>query len=354
MKSWVLLLLIASGQCLAQVSDTLLLKNYRPRSIFKVPQTTITKARYPVIDVHSHPYAESVADIERWIVNMDQFGIEKTIILTYSTGIVFDSLVEVYGPYKDRFDLWCGFDFTGYKEPNWSDKAIAELEHCKSKGAKGIGELGDKGLGLVYASSEPAFGMHIDDPRLQPVLKRCGELGMPINIHVAEPLWMYEQLDAHNDGYINAEKWHLDTETPEFLSHPDILKTLENAVRANPKTTFIACHFANCEYDLSILGSLLDTYSNLYADISARYGETATIPDFTRAFYEKYQNRLLYGTDMGFEQEMYEVTFRLLETSDEHFYMQDYFNYHWPLYGFGLPDKVLKKLYYENAKRILD
>ena len=353
MRGWGLLFIILSVPALAQVSDTLLLKNYQPIPAHKVPITKVVRAKYRVIDVHSHPYAESKEDIERWVANMDQFGISKTILLTYATGAKFDSLISVYKPYGDRFELWCGFDYTGYNEPGWSDFAIKELERCKKMGAKGIGELGDKGKGLFYSYPTPAWGMHIDDPRMQPLLRRCGELDMPVNIHVAEPIWMYEPLDAHNDGYMNGEKWHIDTIDPSVLSHSQLIGTLENAVKANPGTTFIACHFANCSYDLSILGDLLDKYPNLYADISARYGETATIPRHVRSFYIQYQNRLLFGTDMGFEKEMYEVVFRILETEDEHFYKQNYFNYHWPLYGFGLPDKVLKKIYYKNAEKIL-
>jgi predicted TIM-barrel fold metal-dependent hydrolase len=124
-------------------------------------------------------------------------------------------------------------------------------------------------------------------------------------------------------------------------------------VNANPKTTFIACHFANSEYNLDILGALLDKYPNLYADISARYGETTSIPRYMNAFYKKYQNRLLYGTDMGMDSAMYRTTFRILETLDEHFYEFDLFNYHWPCNGFGLDNTTLQKVYRSNALKIL-
>ncbi len=132
-----------------------------------------------------------------------------------------------------------------------------------------------------------------------------------------------------------------------------MINTLENIVKKHPETVFIACHFANLSYDLNRLGQLLDRYPNLYADISARYAETAPIPRHTAAFYKKYQDRLLYGTDMGFEQEMYHITFRILESEDEHFYEIDQFEYHWPLNGLGLEDKILEKLYYQNAAGIL-
>jgi predicted TIM-barrel fold metal-dependent hydrolase len=125
-------------------------------------------------------------------------------------------------------------------------------------------------------------------------------------------------------------------------------------VRDNPATLFIACHFANCEYDLSIPARLLDTYPNLYLDIAARYAETATIPRYMATFYSRYQDRLLYGTDMGMDESMYRTTFRILETLDEHFYEINQFGYHWALSGFGLPVDVLKKIYKSNALKISD
>jgi len=187
---------------------------------------------------------------------------------------------------------------------------------------------------------------------MDPLLKKCGELGMPVSIQVADPMWMYEPMDKYNDGLMNAYKWRLDNQT-NILSHAELLGTLERAVRKHPETAFVACHLANCCYDLSKLAALFDTYPNLYADISARYAETAPIPRAVRKFYEKYQDRLVYGTDMGRNNEMYLTTFRILETEDEHFYDWDLFSYHWPLHGLGLDDNVLRKVYSGNAEEIL-
>lgn len=337
-----------------EIVDTeLLLKNYKPESVYNIPKTKVDRAKYPVIDMHSHPYAMSKDEIDTWVNNMNQFGIERTVLLTYQTGQSFDSIVEQYADYPDRFDIWCGFDYTGYEDEGWSELAIAELVRCNEQGAKGVGEMGDKGLGLLYSKPTAAYGMHIDDPRMQPLLKKCADLNMPINIHVAEPIWMYEPIDSTNDGMYNAASWQIDLTQPGILNHGELIKTLENAVKANPETTFIACHFANCSYDLQILANLLDQYDNLYADISARYGETAPIPKYMFKFYTKYQDRLLYGTDMGFNLDMYESTFRILQTGDEHFYYHEMYNYHWPLHGFDLPDEVLKKIYKTNALKIV-
>jgi len=331
--------------------ETLLLKNYRPQSLYRTPTTHIEKARYPIIDVHSHPYAESPADLQQWIENMKKAGIEKTLILSHEHGARFDSVYAIYSQYPDQFEVWCGFDYTGYDKPGFGPAAVAELERCYKLGARGVGELGDKGKGLYYCKP-PAYGMHLDDPRMDPLLEKCAELGMPINIHVAEPIWFYQPMDSTNDGLMNAYHWRLDNQ-PGIVGHQGMVQILERAVKRHPKTTFIACHFANCDYDLTILGDLFDKYPNLYADISARYAETAPIPRFVRNFYEKYQDRLLYGTDMGFDLTMYQITFRILESWDEHFYERDQFGYHWALNGFGLSDEVLQKVYRNNALKVL-
>lgn len=338
----------------SQDIGNLKLKDYRPKSIHNTPKTIIDKAKFPVIDMHSHAYANSEKEIKIWVSNMDKYGIEKTILLTFATGKEFDSLYAVYSKYNNRFELWCGFDYSDYPAKGWENTAIKELERCYKVGARGIGELGDKGEGLVYSHPKPAYGLHIDDKTMQPLIRKCGELGMPINIHVAEPYWMYAKMDSTNDGLTNAFTWRIDKTKKDILLHGELIQTLENAVKDNPETTFIACHYANCGYDLSILGKMLDAYPNLYADISARYAEVSPVPKYTRAFIEKYNKQLLYGTDMGFEDEMYQITFRILESNDEHFYEINRFAYHWALYGLGLSNKTLKKLYYGNAKKILD
>ena len=331
--------------------DQLLLKNFKPKSIYNVPVTKIEKAKYPIIDVHSHAYANTLEELDLWVKNMDEAGILKTILLTHAHGNEFDSLINFYSKYPDRFELWCGFDYTGYDKPGFGPDAVKELERCFNKGAKGVGELGDKGKGLFYCNP-PAYGMHIDDPRMNVLLDKCAELGMPINIHVGEPQWFYEKMDSTNDGLMNAFTWRLDNQE-NILNLDEVLKTLENAVKNHPKTLFIACHLANQNTDLEKLGRLLDLYPNFYADISARYSENAPVPRYTRAFFEEYQDRLLYGTDMGFEKSMYETTFRILESNDEHFYEIELFGYHWPLYGFGLKDEVLERIYNLNSKKLL-
>jgi uncharacterized protein len=331
--------------------NNLLLKNYRPKSIYHIPVNIPEHAKFPLIDMHSHPYASSAQEIDSWVKTMDAMGIKKTIILTYATGSQFDSIVNAYSRYKDRFELWCGFDYTGYDKPDFGPAAARELERCHKMGAKGVGELGDKGDGELYSKPVKGYGLHIDDPRMKILLQKCAELHMPVNIHMAEDYWMYEPADSTNDGLMNAGEWHVDIKGNK-LNHEQLLQSLENAVRDNPKTLFIACHFANLCYDLDEAARLLDKYPNLYLDIAARYAETATIPRYMAGFYKRYKDRLIYGTDMGMDRHMYQVTFRILETNDEHFYETELFNYHWSYSGFDLNDKILKKIYWNNAIKI--
>ena len=342
----------SDGFC--QPAEAVTLSNFRPVSIYKVPQTTIAKAKYPVIDFHSHNYPATDADVAAWVKGMDEMNIEKTLILTSSTGTTFDSLVEKYAPYKDRFELWCGFDYTGYETPGWQKHAIAELERCHQKGATGVGELGDKGLGELYSKPTPGYGLHIDDPAMKPLLEKCASLHMPVSIHVAEDQWMYEKPDSTNDGLMNAATWKVDMNKPGILTHDELVRTLENAVKNNPATTFIACHLANTNADLSMLGKLFDAYPNLYADIAARFGEFSPIPKYAKAFFEKYAGRIVYGTDMGTDKGMYQTTFRILESADEHFYDHRLFTYHWALYGLSLSDATLKKIYSGSGRKILN
>ncbi len=331
--------------------ETLLLKDYRPQSIYKIPVTQIPKAKYPVIDMHSHPYAKTAQEIDQWVRNMDGVGIARTTILTMATGAEFDEIHRKYSKYPDRFEMWCGFDFTGYDKPGFGPAAVHELERCRQAGARGIGEIHDKGKGLRSGKSN-APGMHPDDPRMDSLFEKAGELGMPISLHVADPIWMYQKMDKTNDGLMNAYEWRLDNQ-PNIVDLSGMVDILERTLARHRNTTFIACHFANLDYDLARLGQVLERNPNLYADIAARYAETAPIPRFAAQFYTQHADRLLYGTDMGFDPSMYRVTFRILESLDEHFYEIEQFSYHWSLNGFGLSDAILQQVYHDNAARLL-
>jgi predicted TIM-barrel fold metal-dependent hydrolase len=327
--------------------DQLLLKDYRPSSIYKIAQTLVDKARFPIIDVHSHAYVQTREALTAWVTTMDAVGIEKTIVMVGGTGQRLDDAVALFKRYPARFEVWSGLDLSGADQPGFTARVIAELERGVALGVRGVGELSDKGRGLRGSG-----GMHVDDPRMDPIFERLADLGLPVNIHVDEDQWMYEAMDGSNDGLMNAFKWRIPAEDG-VLGHDEVIAALDRAVRKHPRTTFIACHFANTTADLPMLARMLDASPNLYADIAARYGETSPIPRTMRTFYEKYQDRLLYGTDMGTDAGMYRSTFRILETEDEHFYLETLRLYHWPYHGFGLPEGILRKVYRDNALKVL-
>jgi predicted TIM-barrel fold metal-dependent hydrolase len=331
--------------------ETILLKDYRPKSIYKIPVTEVARAKFPIIDMHSHPYAKTEKEIDAWVGTMDEVGINKTIILTMATGMEFVEIGRKYAKYPERFEMWSGLDFSGFDKPGFGAAAAKELERCHQAGARGVGEIHDKGKGLRSGKSN-APGMHPDDPRMDSVWQKCGELGMPVSLHVADPIWMYQKMDRYNDGLMNAYEWRLDNQ-PNIVGLSGMVDIFERTLARHRNTTFIACHFMNLDYDLARLGEVLERNPNLYADISARYAETGPIPRFAAQFYAKHADRLVYGTDMGFDKAMYRVTFRILESWDEHFYENEQFGYHWALNGFGLSDAILKQVYLENAANLL-
>ena len=326
----------------------LLLKDYRPRSIYGIPSVVIKKAKYPVIDMAARPFAKSEEELSEWVRAMDSSGIRKAVVLTDAYGAKFDSLTAFYSKYPGRFILFCGFDFSGYNEPGYGPAAVAELRRCFREGARGVGELTDESRGLI---PDRPYGPHIDDPGMAPLLNECAALGMPVSIRIGEPQWFYESMDSANDGLMNAYEGRFqmgwDLNLAQELDH------LARAVAEHPGTIFIARDYANQLTELSKLGRLFQKYSNLYADIAGGYSGVATIPRYAKSFIEKYKDRILYGTNLKPDRRMYQVTFTILETKDEHFYETELLGYHWPLYGLGLSDGTLKEIYWSNAARIL-
>lgn len=334
--------------------ESLLLKDYDPVSVFKLPEHHPSQAKFSAIDMHSHPFEQDEAGIKEWVKTLERNNVEKVIINTYACGDEFERLYDLYTGISDKFEMWCGFDLTTWGTPEFEEKALADLERCWKKGAKGVGELGDKGLGEAYCL-RASYGKatptgHLNDPAFDKLLEKCGEYGMPVNVHIGDPIWMYEPLDEHNDGYMNAGMWAIDLNTPDILDLYELVETFEECLDKHPKTTFIAAHFINVHHDYEFLGQVLDRHSNLYLDNAARHLETCATPRATKKFYEKYQDRIVFGTDNNPGDRMYGLNWRILETEDEHFYANS--SYHWPLMGLGLTDEVLQKIYHDNAVKI--
>jgi hypothetical protein len=355
--------------------DQVLLKDYRPKSIYKIQISEIQKPRFPVIDTHHHAQSK----VEEEIRIMDSAGLESSVAFigvgegpTYHPE-AFDAGYRMYSKYPKRFYVYTGLDLRGCDQPGWRpDATIKELERCHRMGAVGVGELHDKGMGIggVIAGPPnwrgtmrpagkaraqrpigPVKGFHTDAPQLDAIWERCADLGMPVNLHVSDPYWSYLPQNRFNDGLMNGFSWRLDNK-PGIMGHNELVESYEAGVKRHPRTVFIASHLANLDYDLNRLGGIFERNPNFYADFSARFHETCTVPRTTAAFLNKWAHRITYGTDIPFSQHLFSLTYRILETSDDHFYDQDFyfnFNYHWPMYGMALPNDVLKKVYQDTA-----
>ena len=220
---WVLGLLLVAG-CAGPKNvspedpvDALKLKDYDPVSVFVMEEHHPSAARFSTIDMHSHAYRNDEAGIRQWVKTLDENNIEKVIVHTKAFGEEFDRLYDLFTGISDKFEVWCGFDMTKWDQPEFPECAVKELERCFAKGAGGVGELIDKGLGERISSSGREVGLHFNDPKFDALFEKCVELGMPVSIHSGDPIWMYEPLDSHNDGYMNAKHWWIDLSVPGTL-----------------------------------------------------------------------------------------------------------------------------------------
>ena len=256
--------------------DGILLKDFNPLVVDNVPVTYIERAKFDIIDMHAHDYAETDEEIAQWCKTMDEVGVLNTAVMHCSwIGRPFEEYVAAYGPYKDRFRFWCCFDYTDMSEEG-IQKACETLERYHEMGAIGVGELGDKGEGDTYARPGDGTGIHIDDPRIKPLIQKAAELKMPISIHIAEPYWMYLPMDETNDGLVNAVTWHVDT--TNCLGYNALVQTFENAVRENPNTIFIACHYLNMNHDLGQISKYVYRYRSSRSRVCAHAARDARIP----------------------------------------------------------------------------
>jgi hypothetical protein len=328
--------------------DEILLKDYAPRSSVITQETTLEKAKYTCIDSHVHVVAQTPQEIKNWVRTMDEVGIEKSLILTGAVGDDFRELVRLFlKAYPDRFRLYCGIYLTNIEHADFSRRVVDELEKCHEMGACGVGEITDKGFGFTMDPNLPEDKrLHPDDERLDAFWEKCGELKMPINIHVADHPSCWTPLDVFQER--TPDYQHFNLYDKGVLSFNELIERRNKTIEKHQKTIFVACHLGNQGHDLLSLSATLDKYPNLYLDTSARDYELGRTPRSSAKFLTKYKDRILFGTDMGIEKSMYQIHWRLFETSDE--YIPGRVG--WRYYGLELPDETLKALYRDNAKEI--
>lgn len=328
--------------------DNILLKDHAPRSLVVTKETHIEKARFPAVDSHVHLVARTPDEIKDWVHTMDEVGIETSIVLTRAIGDSFRSWVKLLKEaYPDRFQLYCGMDLTDIKNKDFSVRVTAELERCKEMGAVGVGEITDKGTGITQDDGLlPGERLHPDDGRLDLFWNKCGELGMPINLHVADHPSCWTPLDVFQERSPDYQHFNLyDKNIPSFS---DLIEKRNRTLAKHSNTIFVACHLGNQGHDLKSLSVDMEKYPNLFLDTSARDYEMGRTPRSSARFLNKYKDRIVFGTDMGRQKSMYQIHWRLLESEDE--YIPGRVG--WRYYGLDLPDESLKAIYHDTAHKI--
>jgi predicted TIM-barrel fold metal-dependent hydrolase len=286
---------------------------------------------------------------------MDEVGVRTVVLMTGATGQTFDRTVELYlKPYPNRFVLFCGMDTQNTEAPDYPRRSAAELERCYRMGARGVGEITDKGRGFgqrSYADPRPKprnQRLQVDDRRLDLFWEKCAELKIPVNLHIADMPASWQPADNHNElGATYAEYNQYGADIP---SHAELVARFLSVVEKHSRTTFIAVHLANIGNDLEQLGRALDQHPNLNVDTSARDFEMGRVPFSGPLFFARYKDRILFGSDLSMEVEDYRNWWRLFETRDEFMKGTTW----WPIYGLGLPDNVLEAVYRGNAQRLLN
>jgi len=337
--------------------NTLLLRDFKPKSMLHAPVHQVHRARYPVIDVHSHVNDARTTPGERIpparvVELMHHCNIRKIVILTGKWGEALQKVVdEMVKPYPERFAVFTQLDWTNLDAPDFSEQMVRQIRDAVARGARGLKITKELGLRVKYKNGKL---LTVDDPKLDPIWAECGRLGIPVAIHVTDPEAFFHPLDGTNERYeelIDNPDW-LFYGSP-FPSKESIMDARNRMFAKHPNTTFISLHVGNWPEDLDYVSHVLDRHPNVVVEFGAREAELGRQPRHARRFFLDYQDRILFGTDFSISEEMYRNHFRWLETADEYF---DYWSApeqgRWKIYGLELPDEVLEKVYYKNAEKI--
>ena len=326
-------------------------EEYEPISTLVVPKHPLTKAKYSFIDVHSHQWTMPIQNLDGLVSEMDSLNMGVMVNLSGYRGKLLEwSLDNVKKHYANRFAVFINLNFEKLDDAGWPQNALVQLEEGVKQGVKGLKVYKD--LGLTDKDNN-GNRIAVDDPRLNAIWAKCGELGIPVLIHSGEPSSFWKPKDKHNERWLELKqepsRYRDPNKIPPF---EQIMNEQHTVFRRHPKTKFIAAHLGWYGNDLEKLGSLLDSMPNVYTELGAVLAELGRQPRFARAWMIKYQDRVLFGKDTYAMKEYY-TYFRVLETADEYF---DYYrkrHAHWKMYGLDLPDSVLKKVYYKNAINII-
>ncbi len=352
------------------------LVDFQPRSMLHVLETKVPRSRFPVIDVHTHLSWSSrdgkgevkllapVADI---LKVMDAKNLRTLVHLTGGFGDQLQRNIDVFQKaHPGRFYIFTEPMWAFANQPGYAKRQADEIGRAKQAGARGVKVL--KTLGL-YLRENITSGplVKIDDKRFDPMWEACGALNMPVSIHVSDPEAFFLPIDRFNERYEelhNHPDWSFHGK--DFPSNAELMAARNRVQARHPKTKFIVLHVGNDAENLRDVSEWLDKYPNMFVEIGARIGELGRQPRAARKFFDRYQDRIMFGTDavpggietpqQVYNEQLYEIYYRFLETEDE------YFDYapapvppqgRWRIYGLGLPETILKKVYYQNAERVL-
>jgi predicted TIM-barrel fold metal-dependent hydrolase len=361
----------------------LLLQDFRPRSMLHVPENRVKAPRFPVIDIHTHltfvsrsekgvALGEGVTALttpEAALGVMDRKGVRAVLNLTGGIGRGFEETVAAWDrAHPGRFYTCVQPRFEDLREPNYPQTQADAIEKAARAGAKGLKILKTLGLYLREQVTEGPL-LAVDDRRFDLMWEACAAHGLPVAIHVADPEAFFLPVDCTN------ERWDELGHHPDwsfhgrdFPSFREVMEARDRLYARHPGTRFLSLHVGHDAENLAFVGESLDRFPNMTVELGARIGELGRQPRASAKFFDKYQDRILFGTDavpppegertpqQVFKDELYEIYYRFLETEDE------YFDYapapvppqgRWRIYGIGLSDRILKKVYQDNAVRLL-
>lgn len=337
-----------------------------PLTLLRLPRTNIFRAKYPAIDFHFHGRGLNTREAyENLIQLMDSVGLGAIVNLNGGTGEELDQVLEAVEPYRDRVATFITFSTEGINEPGWSERFAAEMERAFEAGV--LGMKVSKRLGQEARNPDGSF-IQADDPRLDLIWETLAKYDKPVMIHTSDSIGRFYPISPKNERY-EAGLWHQPGDTSGNLyesgpPHEVIEEARENMLRKHPNTRFVLGHMGMIYYDPEKLATVLDTYPNADVEISAAVQDLGRAPRLWREFFLKYQDRILLGTDGNPSREQdqfWTPHWRYLETFDEYFYHPAQVvtpggspgHGRWNISGIGLPDDVLRKVYYENALRHL-
>jgi uncharacterized protein len=345
-----------------------LLKGYDPKPQLVTKATRVDRPKFPAIDVHCH--WDALVAPEFLLRAMDELGVEKAVNLSGGWGSQLERMLSRYhARAPDRLLVFANIDFSMIDVDEVARRWPEQLETYRAAGLSGLkifkslGLTERTGAGLVGARKDPSRPLiAIDDPRLDAVFEKCGELKMPVLIHSADPPAFFEPVDEKNERWMQLKRhpdWSFYSQWGDRPSREDVLAQRNRRIARHPRTVFIVAHMAEHADDLAGLAAFLDAHPNAYVDLSAREAEIGRQPFAARRFMIEYADRVLFGTDRypgRSDQPRHRIYYRMLETDDEYF---DYYDHpfpptgDWKIYGLNLPDDLLRKTYRENALRAL-